>query len=577
MQRLRTPLRRDPLADVGSRLTFEFVGTFFLCLCYALVEPGSRPVALACAATALAYAGAHVSGGHCNPAVTVATFLAARQEQNFVNTLLYMGAQIAAAVTASKVAQLLVLVKPGSAGGSCAAPYPQVPKEACVQASDCSDCSGISLGTDASANECATAGCVYTAPVDSSASFAAEVIGVVVLCFVMLHTTATRATANNSFFGIAAGFSVLSAMTTLGSLGGGAFNPAVAMLYVSYSPSTTLPHDGIGRFWTTGLLGALIASLLFRITALASEFRRVDTGISYRYQGELGKKISAYLGHYFMEGIGTTYLALVVSIMRAATDNKSSSAPSTEPLAALSLGAAYTAMVSAGGHSSGGHYSPSLSVAIMIRSMRVFRCADDHSDEDSSPGQPPPLPHDTPRGLGMMRTIVFVGVQIFGGFCGGWIARYLGHSGCLMPPSAARGEDGSLNNPGAVWLAEALGSGLLVFVVCHVATITSTVGNSYFSMAAGFALAMCTMVFSGISGGAFNPAIALGLGATMTTVGGEPACTDYMWGYIGIEFLGAVGGAMLFALTAGATGLSEFDADGGERPDTRRYSLHVST
>ncbi len=57
MQRLRTPERRDPLADVGSRLVFEFGGTFFLCLSYALVEPSSRPVSVACAVTALVYAG----------------------------------------------------------------------------------------------------------------------------------------------------------------------------------------------------------------------------------------------------------------------------------------------------------------------------------------------------------------------------------------------------------------------------------------------------------------------------------------------------------------------------------------
>ncbi len=500
-----------------------------------------------------------MSGGHCNPAVTVATWLAARQEQNFVNTAFYVGTQIAAAVAASRVAGLLALVQPGSAGSSCAAPYPQVPSvtAACVQTSDCATCPGVDLSAVSGAADCASAaGCTYTAPVDATTSFAAEVIGVAVLCFVMLHTTTTRATANNSFFGIAAGFSVLSALTTFGSLSGGAFNPAIAMLYVSYPASTgaTLPNGAIGRFWSAGMLGAAIASVLFRVTALASEFRRADAGMSYRYQGKCGATISSYLGHYLMEAIGTMYLALVVSTVRAASDNSSTAAPSTQPLAALSLGAAYTAMVSAGGHSSGGHYSPSLSVAVMIRSISCV------ADEDSN-------------ALGFVRTAMYVGMQVLGGFCGGWLAGYLGQSGCLMPPSTAFSEAGILN-AGPVWAAEALGSGLLVFVVCHVATLTSTTGNSYFSVAAGFALAGCTMMFSGISGGVFNPAIALGLGVTMTTTP-EANCTDYMWIYVGASFLGAVGGVVFFALTVGGTGLFEMDADGGERKSARRFGLHV--
>ena len=97
-----------------------------------------------------------MSGGHCNPAVTVATWLAARQEQNFVNTAFYVGTQIAAAVAASRVAGLLALVQPGSAGSSCAAPYPQVPSAtgACVQTSDCTTCPDVDLQDCANAAGC---------------------------------------------------------------------------------------------------------------------------------------------------------------------------------------------------------------------------------------------------------------------------------------------------------------------------------------------------------------------------------------------------------------------------------------
>ena len=50
----------------------------------------------------------------------------------------------------------------------------------------------------------------------------------------------------------------------------------------------------------------------------------------------------------------------------------------------------------------------------------------------------------------------------------------------------------------------------LVWVVLHVATARGTDGNSFYGLAIGFTVLTGAFAVGGISGGAFNPAIALG-------------------------------------------------------------------
>ncbi len=50
----------------------EMIGTFFLVLVIALT---GNPLAIGVALMALVYAGGHISGGHYNPAVTLAVLM----------------------------------------------------------------------------------------------------------------------------------------------------------------------------------------------------------------------------------------------------------------------------------------------------------------------------------------------------------------------------------------------------------------------------------------------------------------------------------------------------------------------
>jgi len=51
----------------------------------------------------------------------------------------------------------------------------------------------------------------------------------------------------------------------------------------------------------------------------------------------------------------------------------------------------------------------------------------------------------------------------------------------------------------------------MVYVVLQTATTKSTSGNSYYGLAIGFTVLACAYGLGGVSGGAFNPAVATGV------------------------------------------------------------------
>ena len=60
-------------------------------------------------------------------------------------------------------------------------------------------------------------------------------------------------------------------------------------------------------------------------------------------------------------------------------------------------------------------------------------------------------------------------------------------------------------------IAELLGTFALVYVVLNVATAKGTEGNSFYGLAIGFTVLACAYALGGVSGGAFNPAVATGI------------------------------------------------------------------
>jgi aquaporin Z len=87
------------------KYVYEFIGTFFLVLTVGMtvLNPNGAgplaPLAIGSILAVMIYAGVHVSGGHYNPAVSLAVFL--RGKLSAADLGVYWVAQVLAAVAAA--------------------------------------------------------------------------------------------------------------------------------------------------------------------------------------------------------------------------------------------------------------------------------------------------------------------------------------------------------------------------------------------------------------------------------------------------------------------------------------------
>jgi len=125
-------------------------------------------------------------------------------------------------------------------------------------------------------------------------------------------------------------------------------------------------------------------------------------------------------------------------------------------------------------------------------------------------------------------------VQIIAGICAGLSYGALFFKVFNLEPQAGFG-----------WweaaLAEVLYTFMLCFVVLNVATASKNAGNQFFGLAIGFVIIAGGYAAGGISGGAFNPAVALGIDVSSAGLG-------FGWGfaYTGYELIGAALAAAMF-------------------------------
>jgi aquaporin Z len=187
--------RREPESAVATapqwaaaarKYAVEAIGTFFLVFTVAasgFVHSAFTPLAAGATLMVMVYAGGHISGGHYNPAVTLAALW--RGRIGLADAVAYWIAQFAAGVIAGVVAR--AVVNPAAV----TALHP----------------SGHAL--------------TATAVVEFLFTFA--------LCWVMLNVATSKDNPNNAFYGLAIGFTVLAGAFAVGGISGGAFNPAVSL------------------------------------------------------------------------------------------------------------------------------------------------------------------------------------------------------------------------------------------------------------------------------------------------------------------------------------------------------------
>ncbi len=166
-----------------------------------------------------------------------------------------------------------------------------------------------------------------------------------------------------------------------------------------------------------------------------------------------------------VEFIGTMFLVLVIGLTVIE--------PGAGLLAPLAIGSTLMIMVYAGGHLSGGHYNPAVTLGVWMRGA----C----EGKDVVP---------------------YMLTQIVAALVAGSIVNYLkgGAVVTAMSPDVPR-----------ALLNELLFTFALVYVVLNTATSKKNSGNSYYGLAIGFTVVVGAFAGGAISGGAYNPAVAFGV------------------------------------------------------------------
>ena len=171
------------------------------------------------------------------------------------------------------------------------------------------------------------------------------------------------------------------------------------------------------------------------------------------------------MNKYVTEFIGTFFLVLTIGC--------SVVIGGAGVIAPLAIGSALMVMIYAGGHLSGGHYNPAVTLGVWLRG----RCA-------------------------ATDVIPYWVAQIFGGVLAACVLNYLKGEAVAKP---------MVLKVGPALVAEFLFTFALVYVVLNSATAKANAGNSFYGMAIGFTVMTGAFAVGSVSSAAFNPAVAIGI------------------------------------------------------------------
>jgi aquaporin Z len=215
----------------------------------------------------------------------------------------------------------------------------------------------------------------------------------------------------------------------------------------------------------------------------------LPAGLSRRsevYDSRMAKLLTEFIGTFFLVStIGYTVVA-----------------PGAGDMAPLAIGSALMVMIYAGGHVSGAHYNPAVTLAVFLRG----RCA-------------------------AADVVGYWIAQILGGAAAAALVLFMkGNPEVVaMQPDVTR-----------ALVAEFLYTFALCYVVLNIATAKATSGNSAYGLAIGFTVLTGAYAVGGVSGGAFNPAVAVGI-----TIMGLSAVAN-IWIFLVANFAGGAAAALVF-------------------------------
>ena len=200
------------------------------------------------------------------------------------------------------------------------------------------------------------------------------------------------------------------------------------------------------------------------------------------------------MNKYITELIGTFFLVLTIGCTVIAGGGG--------VIPPLAIGGVLMVMVFAGGHVSGAHYNPAVTLGLWIRG----RC----ETKDLAP---------------------YWIFQLIGAALAASAVKFLktGAAVSAMTPATA-----------PALIAEFLFTFALVYVVLNVATAKANAGNSFYGLAIGMTVMAGAFAVGNISGAAFNPAVAVGI-----SILGLSSWSN-LWIYLVAEFLAAAVAALTF-------------------------------
>lgn len=180
-------------------------------------------------------------------------------------------------------------------------------------------------------------------------------------------------------------------------------------------------------------------------------------------------------------------------------------------LAPLAIAGVLVAVIYMGGHVSGAHYNPAVTLAVWLRGKVTL-----------------------PEAGGYMA------VQVLAGIVAAFATATITGDVLQVTPAAETGL-------GAFLLLELLFTFLLALVILHVATASNTAGNDYYGLAIGLVVLAGALAAGPISGGAFNPAVALGP-ILVDLMIGDGASLGGLWVYLVATFAGGALAAFTFRM-----------------------------
>jgi len=218
----------------ADKLIIEFIGTYFLVLTVGMVKAlgtaqgAAGALAIGSSLMVCVFAGGHISGAHYNPAVSLGVYLTGRGKMQLLTFIHYVLIQLLASVCAALTYWGLTYTT-----------FAQFPEGS-----------------------------------NSAQACFAEAIYTFMLVHVVLNTATTKSNADNSFYGLAIGFSVTSGAVAVGDVSGGVFNPAVGFgpIVINSWNNGSQNFQHIWIYFLAPLAGAALAALVFRLTNHQKEF-----------------------------------------------------------------------------------------------------------------------------------------------------------------------------------------------------------------------------------------------------------------------------------------------------------------